>query len=128
MSGFVLTLDLLDDPDVIAAYRRYHESVWPEVERSLRAAGVRKMEIYLLGRRLVMLLDLDYGLDPATVFDVHRRSGGRVAEWESLMQSLQDPAPGALPGHFWAQMEPVYSLSGDGAGAAADPAGSRLRP
>jgi L-rhamnose mutarotase len=124
MSRFVLTLDLLDDPEVIAAYRRYHEAVWPEVERSLREAGVRRMDIYLLGRRLVMILDLADGIDPATAFDVHLRSGGRVAEWERLMQSLQDPAPGAAPGLFWAQMARVYSLSGGSAAAPADAAES----
>jgi L-rhamnose mutarotase len=124
MSRFVLTLDLLDDPEVIATYRRYHEAVWPEVERSLCDAGVRRMDTYLLGRRLVMILDLADGIDPATAFDVHMRSGGRVAQWEHLMQSLQDPAPGAVPGHFWAQMTPVYSLSGESLTAPADAAES----
>jgi L-rhamnose mutarotase len=128
MSRFVLTLDLLDDPEVIASYRRYHQSVWPEVERSLCDAGVRRMDIYLHGRRLVMTLDLADGIDPATVFDVHMRSGGRVAEWERLMRSLQDPPPGAMPGHLWAQMEPVYSLPGDAAAAPPVAAESVRRP
>ena len=35
----VLTINLKDDPEVIAAYRRYHREVWPEVQQSLSGAG-----------------------------------------------------------------------------------------
>jgi hypothetical protein len=31
-------------------------------------------------------------------------------EWEALMRSLQQQPPGAWPGEWWAQMEPVFSL------------------
>jgi hypothetical protein len=33
-----------------------------------------------------------------------------VAEWERLMKSLQQPAPGAQAGEWWAMMEPVFRL------------------
>jgi L-rhamnose mutarotase len=126
MSTFVLTLDLRDDPEAVAEYRRHHQSVWPEVERSLLAAGVRGMDIHLLGRRLVMVLDLVDGLDPASVFAAHARSSPRVAEWEALMRSFQRLAPEAAPGEWWARMEPVYRLR-DHAARATDAAGSLRR-
>lgn len=111
MNRYVLTLDLRDDPDAIVAYRRYHAEAWPEVVHSLKAAGVHDMDIHLLGTRLVMIVDLQEGLDLKRVFDMHRSSSPRVAEWEQLMQTLQQPAPGARAGEWWAMMEPVFQLS-----------------
>jgi L-rhamnose mutarotase len=110
MNRHVLTVDLKDDPAAIAAYREHHNHVWPEVVESLRAAGVRQMDIHLLGRRLVMVVELEDGLDIARVFARHAASSPRVAEWERLMKSLQQPPPGAKPGEWWASMEPVYRL------------------
>jgi L-rhamnose mutarotase len=109
MSRYVLTVDLKDDPAAIAAYREYHRRVWPEVLDSLRRAGITAMEIYLVGRRGVMVVETD-GRDPRRCFAAHRVSGPRVAEWEALMQSLQEAPPGAPPGETWTQMEPVFSL------------------
>jgi L-rhamnose mutarotase len=110
MNRHVLTVDLRDEPEAIAAYRTHHREVWPEVVESLRAAGVRHMDIRLLGRRLVMVVELEDGLDLARVFARHAVSSPRVAEWERLMKSLQQPAPDAPPGQWWAIMQPVYRL------------------
>src|SRR5829696_1052456 len=111
MNRSVLTLDLRDDPAAIAAYRRHHAEAWPEVVRSLKDAGIREMDIYLLGTRLVMFVELQDGLDLKQVFEQHRSSSPRVAEWERLMQTLQQPPPGAPAGEWWAAMEPVFQLS-----------------
>jgi L-rhamnose mutarotase len=113
MSRVVLTINLRDDPAAIAAYREYHRDVWPEVIASLRRAGVGAMDIHLLGRRLVMIVELTDGLDVARVFAAHVASSARVAEWERLMKSLQEPSPDAAPGEWWAVMEPVFHLKSD---------------
>jgi L-rhamnose mutarotase len=111
MSRHVLTVDLRDDPAAIAAYREHHQRVWPEVQESLRRAGVRHMEILIHGRRLVMILELHNGRSVRDVFADHAASNPRVQEWERLMQSLQEPAAGAPPGEWWAVMDPVFHLS-----------------
>jgi L-rhamnose mutarotase len=54
----VLAIDLKDD-SVVEAYREHHRRVWPEVLNSLRASGLIEMQIYLLGRRLVMIAELE---------------------------------------------------------------------
>ena len=46
----------------------------------------------LLGRRLVMVVEMRDGLDYRTAFASHASSSQRVAEWEHLMKSLQEPA------------------------------------
>jgi L-rhamnose mutarotase len=111
MHRYVLTVDLRDDPAAIAAYREHHRRVWPEVVESLHRSGVRRMDIHMLGRRLVMVLELNDGLDIRRVFAMHAASNPRVQEWERLMQSLQEPAAGAPPGESWAVMDPVFQLS-----------------
>jgi L-rhamnose mutarotase len=114
MTRHVLMVDLKDDPQAIASYREHHRRVWPEVLDSLRRAGVERMDIHLLGRRLVMIVELADGLDLRRTFAAHVVSGPRVAEWERLMTSLQQPAPGAADGEWWATMEPVFSLDEQG--------------
>jgi L-rhamnose mutarotase len=107
---FVLTLDLKDDPGAIRAYRKHHRAVWPEVLRSLRRVGVRRMEIHALGRRLVMVLVARDGFDLKRDFAAHAVSHPRCAEWEELMRTFQQPPPGARRGELWALMEPVFRL------------------
>jgi L-rhamnose mutarotase len=109
MTRTVLAIDLRDDPAAIQTYRRHHQEVWPEVLASLRRAGIRQMDIYLLDRRLVMILETDEA-DFRRCFAAHAASSPRVVEWEALMRSLQTPAPGAPPGDWWTPMEPVFSL------------------
>ena len=109
MTRSVLAVDLKDDPQTIETYKEYHRRVWPEVLSSLRRSGIREMEIYLLGRRLVMVVDTDV-VDVRRCFAAHVASHPRVAEWEALMKSLQEPPPGGAPGEWWAQMQPVFRL------------------
>jgi len=110
MTHCVLTVNLKDDPAVIETYRDYHRRVWPEVLDSLRTVGVERMDIHQLGRRLVMILELTDGLDFRRVFARHLASSARVAEWERLMKSLQEPSPDAPEGEWWALMEQVFHL------------------
>jgi len=106
----VFTVNLKDGPGVVETYTRHHREVWPEVQASLRQVGVRQMDIYLLGRRLVMVVEMSDGLDYRTAFASHRSSSRRVAEWEHLMKSLQAPPDEAQAGEWWAVMEQVFHL------------------
>ena len=109
MTRYVLTTDLRDDAAAIAAYRTHHAAVWPEVLASLQRAGVEKMDIYLLGRRAVMVLETD-GRDPRRCFALHAASSPRVVEWERLMRNLQQPPDGRESDEWWSLMEPIFSL------------------
>ena len=109
MTRQVLAIDLKDEA-VVETYREHHRRVWPEVLDSLRTSGVIDMQIYLLGRRLVMVADLQDGGDLRRAFETRIASHPRVAEWERLMMSLQQPAPGAAVGEWWTAMEPVFEF------------------
>ena len=107
---YVFTVNLKEGPGVVEAYTRHHREVWPEVQESLRRVGVEQMDIYLLGRRLVMIVEMRDGLDYRAAFASHKSSSRRVAEWEDLMTSLQAPAAEAQAGEWWAVMEQVFHL------------------
>ncbi len=107
----VLTVNLKTDPGVVETYTRHHYAVWPEVQASLRQAGVEKMDIYLLGHRLVMVVEVDDTIDYRTAFAAHASSSSRVAEWERLMKSLQDAPAEAGADEWWVAMEPVFHLN-----------------
>ena len=111
MSRHVLAVDLKDDARVIEAYLDHHRRVWPEVLRSLRTAGLEDMEIFLHGHRLVMIVETNGNGDYQAIFARHAASHPRVAEWELLMKSMQQPVPGAAPDEWWAQMQPVFRLT-----------------
>ena len=106
----MLTVNVKDDPGVVQTYRDYHREVWPEVLASLRHAGVDRMDIYMLGRRLVMVVDTRSGLDYRMAFEKHASSSSRVIEWERLMKSLQERPAEAAPGEWWALMVPLFHL------------------
>jgi L-rhamnose mutarotase len=110
MNRHVMTLDLRDDPRGIAAYRRHHRDIWPEVRDSLLRVGVLRLDIYALERRLVMVMDTREGFDLERSFAAHAASHPRCAEWEELMKTFQQAPPGAKPGQLWASMEPIFHL------------------
>ena len=54
---YCLTLDLKNDPRLIAEYTKHHEKMWPEITKSIHDAGIEDMEIYRLGTRLFMIIE-----------------------------------------------------------------------
>ena len=106
---FGLTLCLQDDPDKIAAYRRYHQAVWPEVTARLRECGVHNMQIFLRDRRMFMYILTDEAFDPKRDF-ARINDDETSARWNALMSELQERAPEALPDEWWAPMELVFDM------------------
>lgn len=104
-----LTLDLKNDPALIAEYGRQHEAVWPAILESLRAAGVLRAEIYRRGTRLVMVLDVDteFSFEAKAAADA---ANPDVQQWEALMWTYQQALPDAPAGEKWQPMERVFAF------------------
>ena len=104
-----LALDLKDDPQLIAEYKRYHEKIWPEITQSIRQSGIDDLEIYLVGTRLFMIMEVNdnFSFDAKSEAD---RSNPKVQEWEQLMWRFQKPLPHAKPGEKWLLMERIFKL------------------
>jgi L-rhamnose mutarotase len=89
-----LTLNLKDDPSLQAAYRRHHDEVPPDIEASLREAGILRLHIHALGTRLVMLLEVDddFSFERKARLDA---ANPAVQEWGAADVDLPGPpAPG----------------------------------
>ena len=63
----------------------------------------------MLCRRLVMIVEAEN--DVRSAFAAHVASHPRVAKWEALMKSMQQPAPGSNHGEWWAEMQPIFRLN-----------------
>ena len=105
------TLDLRDNPELIAEYRRRHsqEHIWKEVPEGIRQVGILEMEIYLLGTRLFMIVEtpLDFDWDTAMA-----RLGTlpRQDEWEDYMAEFQLVKAGMSSAEKWQLMERIFHL------------------
>jgi L-rhamnose mutarotase len=102
---------LKDDPKLIAEYKRYHEKIWPEIARSIKDSGIEDMEIYLLGPRMFMIMEVteSFSFEAKAKAD---RLNPKVQEWELLMSTFQKVLPQAKPGEKWLLMERVFQLEG----------------
>ena len=106
---YCLTLDLKDSPALIAEYRRHHEEVWPEITQSIRDSGIEDMEIYLLGTRMFMIMEVNEGFSFAKKAKMDL-DNPKVREWEDLMGKFQNPLPNASSVERWQLMEKVFAL------------------
>ena len=105
------TLELRDNPQLIAEYRRRHskEHAWPEVLKGIREVGILEMEIYLLGTRLFMIVEtpLDFDWDSAMA---RLSTLPRQAEWEDYMAEFQLVKEGLSSAEKWQLMERIFHL------------------
>lgn len=109
MNKYCLTLDLIDDQELIAEYERLHQQIWPEIYSSIKTAGIQHMEIYRFGNRLCMLMEVDdnFSFEKKSAMD---GANEKVQEWEKLMWKYQQALPGAKPGEKWMFMDKIFQL------------------
>lgn len=109
LTRYCLALDLKDDPQLIAEYKKYHEAVWPEILVSIKDAGVEKAEIYLVANRMFMILDVNdsFSFEKKGAMDA---ANPKVQEWEDLMWKYQQALPTAKEGEKWVLMDKVWEL------------------
>lgn len=103
-------LDLVDDPALIAEYEALHQRIWPEVARHIRACGIVDMQIWRLGTRLFMIMDVDddFSFDRAAQLDADNPV---IAKWEAQMWQFQLPTPWTPEGEKWVPMTQLFSLA-----------------
>lgn len=106
---YCLTLDLRNDPKLISEYEQYHENVWPEITKSIKDAGIENLEIYRLGTRMFMIMEVSEGFSFQAKARADRKNP-KVREWEELMWKFQQPLPQAKPGEKWLLMERIFKL------------------
>lgn len=105
------TLDLKDNPELIAEYRKRHSrgEVWPETLAAIREVGILEMEIYILGTRLFMIVEtpLDFDWDSAMA---RMATLPRQEEWEAYMAIFQQAGASASSAEKWQLMDRMFYL------------------
>ena len=108
---FVQILELRDDPDMIAQYRKWHsqEYQWKEIRDGIREVGIMEMEIYILGTKLVMIVDapVDFDWDEAMA---RLATLPRQAEWEAFVAKFQGCSAEARSDEKWQMLERMFYL------------------
>ena len=108
---YVQTMDLKPDSALIEAYKERHSegSVWKEILAGIREVGILEMDIYILGTRLVMIVEtpLDFDWDSAMA---RLATLPRQQEWEEYMACFQDCDPTATSDEKWKMMERMFHL------------------
>jgi L-rhamnose mutarotase len=107
------TLELKDDPELIAEYRRRHSEglMRKDIVEGIREAGILEMEIYLVGTQLFMIVEtpLDFDWDSAMA-RLSTLPGQQ--EWEESMSQFQKAEKGATSDEKWRMMERIFHLYG----------------
>ena len=110
MKKVAYTIDLQDDPQLIEEYIEYHSNVWPEVQDGLKSVGLIEMNIYRLGLRLFMVMEVADEFDVATGLPAYLKTHPKCQQWEDMMDKYQSPLADAKPGEKWAEMQNICQI------------------
>lgn len=87
----------------------HHKAVWPEVLQSIKDSGILGMEIYRFDNRLCMIMVTqdDFTFEQKQQLDA---ANPKVAAWEELMWTYQQPLKGVAAGAKWVLMHKIFDL------------------
>lgn len=111
LKRYVQFLEISDDPELMEQYRKWHseEHHWKEIRDGIRQVGILEMEIYMLGNKLVMIVDTpaDFQWEEA----MNRLATlPRQTEWEAFVSKFQGCAADARSDEKWQPMERMFRL------------------
>jgi L-rhamnose mutarotase len=101
---------LKNEPELIRQYEEHHKKVWPEIIDSIRSSGIEQMEIYRLGTRLFMIMEVNeaFSFERENEMD---KNDNKVQEWEELMWRYQQPLEEAVKGEKWMLLNKIFDLN-----------------
>jgi L-rhamnose mutarotase len=107
---YCLTLNLKNEPELIRQYEEHHKKVWPEIIDSIRNSGIQQMEIYRLGTRLFMIVEVNeaFSFERKNEMD---KNDNKVQQWEELMWRYQQPLEEAVKGEKWMLLNKIFDLN-----------------
>jgi len=104
-------MDLRNDPTLIENYKQVHskEGAWKEVLDGIREVGILEMELYLVGSRVVMIVDAPEDFDWDSAMDRLAKLP-RQQEWEEYVARFQQCVASATSNEKWQMMERIFHL------------------
>jgi L-rhamnose mutarotase len=108
---YVQFLEISNDPELMRQYRYWHSEKhhWQEIRDGIRQVGILEMEIYMLGNRLVMIVDAPADFNWQEAMD-RLSTLPRQAEWEAFVARFQGCAAEARSDEKWQPMERMFRL------------------
>ncbi|MEM9965703.1 MAG: L-rhamnose mutarotase [Asticcacaulis sp.] len=109
---YCFALDLKNDPALIARYKDWHRAgaVPQAINRSIRNADIRELEIWQTGDRLFMIMTVGPDFSPEAKAQADRNDP-EVQAWEQMMWEFQKPLPFAQADEKWVGMQRIYALN-----------------
>lgn len=109
MNQYVFALDLKNDEEMIKAYEKWHQAVWPEIIDSIKESGIVECSIYRVFNRLVLIMRCNeqFSFERKEKLDMEN---AKVQAWEKLMWDYQQAIPGSAAGSKWQLMEKIWAL------------------
>lgn len=109
MKRYCQTLELYNDPELIAGYIEEHRHVWKEIKEGIREVGILDMQIYIHDTHLFMIVDTTDDFD--WIKDNERLATlPRQQEWEAHVAKFQKVLPGQASHEKWKLMEQIFRL------------------
>ena len=108
---YVQFLEICDDPQLMAEYRKWHSEAfhWKEIRDGIKAVGILEMELYMPGNRRVMIVDAPADFDWQEAMN-RLATLPRQAEWEAFVSKFQGCAANARSDEKWQPMERMFRL------------------
>lgn len=109
MQQIVQIIQLVESPEAIAAYRKAHDEIWPEIRAGIKAVGIARMDLYIHDYTAVMLVEMpdDVDFDEAMT---RLAALPRQDEWEAHVAPYQKCEPGATSSAKWHRMTRIFEL------------------
>ena len=103
---YVLTLEIVNDPDLKEEYKRVHAKgmAWPEISNNMKQVGIRDMEIYLDGYQAYLIMDTREDFDFAKDGEQWSKLP-REAEWQEYVAKFQKVDPQSKATEKWQEMK-----------------------
>jgi L-rhamnose mutarotase len=92
-----------------ATYRDYHQSVWPDVLRTITACNIRNYSIFL--RDGILFSYFEYVGENFAADMAKMAADTKTQEWWAIMNPMQAPLENRAEGEWWASMQEVFHVN-----------------
>lgn len=104
-------LEIEDNPELIRKYRECHSegNAWQEILDGIREVGILEMELYIVGNKVVMIVETDPDFDWDSAMS-RLANLPRQQEWEAFVAQFQGCDPAATSAGKWTLMDRMFYL------------------
>jgi L-rhamnose mutarotase len=97
-------------PEAVAAYKRFHAAVWPEILAEISRRHIKNYSIFLREPENLLFGYWEYhGADFAA--DAAKMAADpRTQDWWAICMPMQAPLASRAEGEWWATAEEVFHL------------------